>query len=50
VLAHVGSDLVAVARGVTWFGWTVPVPLELALVALSAIAALAVAVTQFGRD
>jgi ABC-2 type transport system permease protein len=50
VLSHAGSGLVAVGRGVTWFGWTVPVPVELALVAFSAIAALAVAVTQFGRD
>jgi len=50
VLAHVGGGLGAAVAGVTWFGWTVPVPLELALVALSAVAALAIAVTQFGRD
>jgi len=50
VLAHAGGPLAATARGVTWFGWTVPVPLELAVVALSAVAALAIAVAQFGRD
>lgn len=50
VLAHVGGGLGAVAGGVTWFGWTVPVPLELALVALSAVGALALAASQFGRD
>ncbi len=50
VLAHAGGGLAAVARGVTWLGWTVPVPLEIALVALSAFAALAIAVLQFGRD
>jgi len=50
VLAHVGGGLGAAVAGVTWFGWTVPVPLELAVVALSAVAALAIAVTQFGRD
>jgi ABC-2 type transport system permease protein len=50
VLAHAGGGFGAVARGVTWLGWTVPVPLELALVALSAFAALGLAVSQFGRD
>jgi ABC-2 type transport system permease protein len=50
VLAHAGGGLAAAAGGVTWFGWTVPVPLELLVVALSAVAALAVAVTQFGGD
>src|SRR6266540_688685 len=39
VLANAGSGLGAVARCVTWLGWTVPAPLELALVTLSAIGA-----------
>ncbi|BDG02764.1 ABC transporter permease [Anaeromyxobacter oryzae] len=50
VLAHTGAGLGAVAPGVTWFGWNVPVPLELALVALSAAVALTIAVSLFGRD
>jgi ABC-2 type transport system permease protein len=50
VLAHAGAGLAAAAGAVTWFGWTVPVPVELAVVGLSAVAALAVAVTQFGKD
>ncbi len=50
VLARVGDGFGAVARGVTWGGWAVPVPLELALVALFALAALGVATAQFGRD
>ncbi len=50
VLAHAGTALPVAAHGVTWFGWTVPVPLELAVVGLFAVAALAIAVTQFGRD
>jgi ABC-2 type transport system permease protein len=50
VLAHAGGDLAALAPGVTWFGWTVPVLLELTLVALFAAVALAGAVARFGRD
>jgi ABC-2 type transport system permease protein len=50
VLANAGSGLASQAPGVTWFGWTVPVPLELALVALFAAAALASAASRFARD
>ncbi len=50
VLAHAGGDLAALAPGVTWFGWTVPVPLELTLVALFGAAALAAATALFARD
>jgi ABC-2 type transport system permease protein len=47
VLAHAGGGL---APGVTWLGWTVPTMLELALVAIFGVAALAIAVRLFGRD
>lgn len=50
VLAHAGRGLATVAPGVTWLGWIVPAPLELALVAIFGVAALAIAVWLFGRD
>ncbi|MQA14838.1 MAG: ABC transporter permease subunit [Pseudonocardiaceae bacterium] len=39
----------AMNPGVTWWGWQVPIPLELTLVALMAVGMLAVAVVQFRR-
>lgn len=37
------------APGVTWWGWTVPAPLEMALVVALGISMLAIAVTRFAR-
>jgi ABC-2 type transport system permease protein len=39
----------ALAPGVTWWGWHVPVALELAIVVLAALALLQVAIAQFRR-
>lgn len=50
VLANANSSLAAADRGVDWFGWTVPVPLEIGLVAIFGAAALALAARLFGRD
>jgi len=48
VLAEAGQGLVV--SGIHWFGWLVPAPLELALVAIFGITALAIAARLFGRD
>ena len=37
------------APGVTWWGWSVPSPLELAIVVVLGLAMLAVAITRFER-
>jgi ABC-2 type transport system permease protein len=50
VLTHTNSPLAAADMGVAWFGWTVPAPLEIGLVALFGVAALALAARLFGRD
>ncbi|NMO16987.1 ABC transporter permease [Pyxidicoccus fallax] len=50
VLANVDGGLAAVAPGITWFGWTVPVLLELAIVVCVAVAALVTASAMFRRD
>ena len=52
VFAHIEvSDAVRhqLAPGVTWFGWQVPIALELAIVAVMGLAMLAVAILQFQR-
>lgn len=52
VFAHVdASDAAraALAPPVTWWGWPVPVALELALVLALGAAMLAVAIRRFGR-
>jgi len=52
VFAHVHTSAALAARlnaGVTWAGWRVPVPLELGLVAVGAIAVLVLAVWQFNK-
>jgi ABC-2 type transport system permease protein len=45
VFAHLDGS----APGVTWFGWTVPAGLEVAMVAGMAVAFVALAVTRFNR-
>lgn len=47
-------DITAAARqaldpGVTWFGWPVPVGVEIAVVAMCAVAMLSIAIAQFKR-
>ena len=52
VFAHVDASPAVrdrLAPGVTWAGWHVPVPLELAIVGVMGLAMLAVAIAQFQR-
>ncbi|HYY82519.1 MAG TPA: ABC transporter permease [Actinomycetes bacterium] len=52
VFAHLGLGEAArraLVPGVTWAGWTVPVPLEIVVVAAIGLAMLAVAVAEFRR-
>ncbi len=51
VFAHVDSNALTArfGSGVTWFGWTVPVALEVLIVAVMALAMLALAMAQFRR-
>lgn len=52
VFAHldVGAAAARLNPGVSWFGWQVPVPLELGIVAVMGVAMLAVAIMQFRRS
>ena len=52
VFAHIETPAQLAQRlnpGMTWFGWHLPVGLELALVAAGAAAALLLAIWQFSR-
>jgi ABC-2 type transport system permease protein len=49
VLAHAGHGFAA-APGIGWLGWTVPAPLELALVALLGVVALKITVLRLEPD
>src|SRR5699024_1139760 len=52
VFAHldVGAAAARLNPGVTWFGWHVPVPLQLGLVACMGVGLLGAAIVQFRRS
>jgi ABC-2 type transport system permease protein len=47
--AHESAQLSALDPGVTWLGWTVPVGVEVGLLAVFGLVALVAAAMQFNR-